>query len=108
MVEAESAISRVRYHRQRLHVVVAAMRRFAESLRARGFEVDYRRADTFASGLDAHRAEHRPTEISVMEPSSWGMRVHLGSLGVTVVESNQFLCTRDEFADWARGRRRIV
>jgi deoxyribodipyrimidine photolyase-related protein len=107
MVEAESALGRP-FHRQRLHLVMAAMRRFAASLEHEGFAVDYRVAPTFRDGLASHRTEHRPGRILVMEPSSWDAREGVEGLGAELVRSNQFLCHYDDFAGWAEGRDRLV
>lgn len=101
MVEAVQQIASKRYHRQRLHLVLAAMRRLASELATAGFEVDYRRAPTLLDGLAAHRAEHRPDRVVATEPLSWGLRRMLERVDVEMVRSNQFLCHPEEFASWA-------
>ena len=108
LVEATEALASRRYHRQRLHLVLTAMRRFATELRDAGFDVDHRRAPSLLDGLAAHRAEHRPGTIIATEPLSWGLERLLLRAGVELVRSNQFLCHREEFATWASGRRRLV
>ena len=95
------------WHRQRLHLVLAAMHRFAADLAAEGFEVDLVEADDFTSGLADHRNRHRPAQIVATEPLNHGARRHLERLGVDLVRSNQFLCHYDEFAAWAEGRRSL-
>lgn len=108
LVESTAKAGERRWHRQRLHLVVASMRRFGQELAAAGFAVDHRRAPTLAAGLAAHVAEHRPERVRVMEPMSWDGQAMVESLDVgvpvEVVRSNQFLCHRDEFAEWADGR----
>ena len=104
LVESEAALARRDWHRQRLHVVLASMRRFAAELASEGFAVDLRRAPTLRAGLDAHVAEHRPTRVVAMEASSWDGRRMLEAAGVDVVRSDRFLCPADEFAEWAGGR----
>jgi len=103
LVESRSKLDG-RRHRQRTHLVVAAMRRFAAELRATGFEVDLRSAPTLAAGLAAHRREHRSTEVVATEPNSWRARELLEREGVATVASNQFLCHPSEFDAWADGR----
>jgi len=107
-VESAAKIRSKPYHRQRLHLVIAAMRRFAADLEQEGFDVDYRTADSFASGVADHRREYEPVTVVVMEPMSYGMRERLRSMDVTITPSNQFLCHYDEFAEWAAGRPRLV
>ncbi|MFO7699339.1 MAG: cryptochrome/photolyase family protein [Acidimicrobiia bacterium] len=108
MIESSSAIGGRPFHRQRLHVVLASMRRFAEELEADGYSVDYRAAGTFGEGLRNHRTEHQPDEIVVMEATSWDMQAMLRGLDVRVARSNQFLCHYEDFAAWADGRPRLV
>ena len=108
MVESAAKLASKRFHRQRLHLVVTAMRRFADELRNAGFEVDYRRADSLAVGLAAHRREHAPERVRLMEPMSWSMLHAARGLDVELIRSNQFLCHYEDFAEWAQGRNRLV
>ena len=108
MVESESKRRSKRWHIQRYHVVVSAMRHFAAELAAAGFEVDYRRAPTLADGLRAHRAERGIDRVTAMEPMSWDGRRLLERLEVEVVTGNQFLCHYDDFAAWAAARSRLT
>ncbi|CAN5608184.1 cryptochrome/photolyase family protein [soil metagenome] len=103
LVESRAKLDGVR-HRQRTHLVVTAMRRFAAELEDAGFEVDLRTAPTLASGLAAHRDQRRGTDVVATEPTSWDGRRLLERLDVASVRSNQFLCHEDEFAAWADGR----
>jgi deoxyribodipyrimidine photolyase-related protein len=92
------------WHRQRLHAVLAGMRRFADERRAEGFVVDHRHADTLADGLRAHREAFPRNLVRAMEPMSYdGLRL-LADNDVEIVPSNQFLCHRRDFASWASGR----
>ncbi|MFO7572075.1 MAG: cryptochrome/photolyase family protein [Gaiellaceae bacterium] len=107
MVESATVLGSRRWHRQRLHLVLTAMRRFARELEREGFDVDFRTAPSFADGLRAHRLEHRPARVLAMEPSSYDLRELLDRLCVELVRSNQFLCHYEEFANWAEGRKRL-
>ena len=108
MIEATEMMASRSFHRQRLHFVLASMRRFAEERRREGFRVDYRRASTFASGFGAHRAEYEPERIRVTEPTSWTMHRAVEGLDVEFTPSSLFLCHYDDFATWASGRKRLV
>ncbi len=107
MVESAAKLSSKRWHRQRAHLVISAMRRFEGQLRCEGFEVDYRRATSLAEGFRAHLAEHEPSRVVAMEPASFDGLALLARLGVETVRSDQFLCHYDEFADWAATRRSV-
>jgi deoxyribodipyrimidine photolyase-related protein len=87
--------------------VLASMRRFADELRAAGFDVDYRTSDSLRSGYDEHVAAFAPIEVIATEPASWDGLELLRELRVTTVRSNQFLCHYDDFAGWAGGRKQL-
>ncbi len=108
MVESTRKLSSKRFHRQRLHLVLTAMRRFASQLRRAGFHVDYRRAPSLRAGLAAHRDLYQPAQVVAMEPMSFRMRRLLDELEVQITRSNQFLCHYEDFAAWAAGRTRLV
>jgi deoxyribodipyrimidine photolyase-related protein len=63
-------------------------------------------APTFTEGVAAHRREHGPDRIVATEPNSWAAMQLLARLGVDTVRSQQFLCHRDDFADWVGDRSR--
>ena len=107
MVESRGKISSRRWHIQRAHFIVASMRRFAEELRAEGFDVDYRFADSMRRGLEEHRAEFRPSRVTATEPNSYVARQLVSSLDIDVVRSNQFLCHPEDFAGFLGVRTNI-
>ncbi len=107
MVESLGKLASKRWHRQRAHFVIASMRRFADDLRADGFDVDYRYSTSQRAGHAEHVAEFSPAEVIATEPASFDGLVMLRDLGVSVVRSNQFLCHYDDFAAWADGRRQL-
>ncbi len=107
MVESAAKLRSMPWHVQRAHLVITSMRRFADELRADGFTVDYRRADSLPQGLGQHAAEYAPSAVTAMEPASRSGLKMLTRLGVRITASNQFLCHRDAFAQWANGRTRL-
>jgi len=96
-----------RFHKQRVHMVLTAMRRFGRELEGTGFTVDYRKASSLRAGVRAHVAEHGPEEIVATEPNSPSVDTLLRELGVRIERSDQFLCHRADFATWAGGRSRL-
>lgn len=107
MVESTAMIEGRNFHRQRLHLVVTAMRRFARDLEGRGFELDVRRTPTMADGWREHVDEFRPDSVIATEPNSPAIKSLFKILDVQQVRSNQFLCHRDDFAAWADGRQKL-
>jgi deoxyribodipyrimidine photolyase-related protein len=108
VVESDTLIMSRRWHRQRLHLVLSAMAHFVAELREEGFEVDHRRASSLEQGLRDHLAEFGPRRVIAMQPTSWAARAVLERLGVELVRNDQFLCHFDDFAKWARGRKRLT
>jgi deoxyribodipyrimidine photolyase-related protein len=101
MVRNETLIGSRRWHRQRLHLVLTGMRRFADDLRNEGFEVDERSAPSLTVGLAAHKKQFQPERVVAMETlSETAVRV-LRKLGVELIKTNQMLCHYDDFGQWA-------
>ncbi len=107
MIESHRKLRSRPWHRQRLHLILTSMRRFAAELERAGFEVDYRKARSFREGLAAHRKRFQPGRVRAMEPSSWDGLQLLRALDVEILPSHQFLCHYEEFARWAEGRKTL-
>ena len=107
LVESAMLVRGQRWHRQRLHLVLSAMRHFADDLRAAGFDVDYRRSGTLAAGLAAHRADRSVSRVLVARPFSIDGHERLTALDVEMVEHDFFLTGSAEFAEWAHSRSRL-
>ncbi|MFN8112725.1 MAG: cryptochrome/photolyase family protein [Solirubrobacterales bacterium] len=109
IVESGARLRSRPHHRQRAHLFLVAMRSFAAELEERGFDVDYRRSRSLATGVAAHRRSRKPDELSVLAPSSRGGRRGVESIaGVEIAEGTLFLTSAAEFAEWAEGRKRLV
>ena len=108
MVESEARLRAAPWHRQKLHLVLSAMRHFAAELEERGVEVDYLRAKNLGSGLRRHVRSARPESVRLLEPSSAGGRSLAELDRVELVEGTLFLTHQDEFRAWAEGRTRLV
>jgi deoxyribodipyrimidine photolyase-related protein len=104
LVEATSALRRRRYHRQKLHLVLSAVRHAAADLGERATLI---RAGTYTEAL---RSYGRP--VLVHEPTSHAAErfVHrLSSTGLVaeVLPTPTFALPRSEFARWAGTRSRF-
>lgn len=117
MVEVREETAYVRHHKQKIVLVLSAMRHFAKSLRAEGICVDYVRLDdegnsgSFTGELGRALSRHRVDRIVVTEPGEWRVREMMQTWAkmfgrpVEIHEDDRFLCTRAEFANWAKGRK---
>lgn len=118
MMEVAEENTYVRHHKQKIVLVLSAMRHFADALRQRGVTVDYVALDapdntgTFTNEVQRAVAQYRPRLIVVTEPSEWRVQALVegwASLTGTPVEvriDHRFFASRARFAAWARGRRR--
>lgn len=117
MMEVEAETTYVRHHKQKIVLVLSAMRHFAEALRARGVTVDYVTLDapentgSFTTELQRAVARHRPSRVVMTEPSEWRVRAmaeaweSAAGLPVEIRDDTRFFASHDRFAAWARGRR---
>jgi len=102
------------WHRQKLVLVLSAMRHFAESLERAGYRVVMRRADSYADGLRDVARETGATRVVATAGREQDMvdelaraKEFLAADGVTLTlrEDRGFLATREEFCTWAAGRK---
>ena len=114
MVEAAQETTYVRHHKQKIALILAAMRGFARELRGEGIDVDYVRLDdpantgSFVGELARAVARHSPDRIVMTESGEWRVEEAMAAADVGVfVEvraDDRFFCSRERFARWARGR----
>ena len=119
MVEVYDETTYVRHHKQKIVLILAAMRHFAHELRQQGLTVDYVKLESegnsgsFSGELERAIARHRPEQIVVTEPGEWRvweMMLRWGEmfgLPVEIRDDDRFLATRAEFAAWGKGRKSL-
>ncbi len=101
MIESLAKLRSRPWHRHKLTLVLAAMRHFADELCGEGWQVDYREAPSFDSGLHAHRAEFPTRNLIVMRPSTYDGAQFVTALArreisVIVWPNRMFLATPDD------------
>jgi deoxyribodipyrimidine photolyase-related protein len=106
LIESAEHLGRRPWHRQRAHLIITAMRRFAAELTAAGFEVDHRVAPDYATGLAQHRDAYEPAGVVAMAPSSIRGRRHIEAFGVTLTPDERFLTDVADFERLFSGRKR--
>ena len=104
LVEATSALRKRRYHRQKLHLVLSALRHAAADLGDRATHV---RADNYTEALADFK---RP--VLVYEPTSFAAeafvhRLKDEGLVADVLPTPTFALSRKDFGDWAGERTRF-
>lgn len=115
MAEVMGEGTSVPHHPQKIALILAAMRKFAVSLREEGWRVAYSRLDdpenaqTISGELLRRAAEFGASEVLATKPGEWRVLRDLEALPVPVrvLEDDRFLCSEAEFAAWAEGRKQL-
>jgi deoxyribodipyrimidine photolyase-related protein len=119
MVEVEDEATYVRHHKQKLVLILSAMRHFAAELGQQGFHVDYvsldSKGNTGSFDGEVRRAleRHQPGKLVVTEPGEWRIRrmmegwTQAFEIEVEIRNDDRFLSSLEEFAQWAQGRKSL-
>lgn len=98
MAEVLGPLKRRRYHRQKAHLILSALRHRAREL---GDRVRYLTGETYREVLGG-------VDLEVINPTSYGSRALIADLQktstVTVLPSRGFVTTEEEFQVWAEAR----
>ena len=106
LIESRKVFARRRFHRQKAHLVLSAMRHRAAEL---GEQCDYRRAATY--GPAAREVIGQGGTLSVCHPTSFAALDLVRRIpGVQVLPARGFATSISDFAAWAdgRGARRLL
>lgn len=118
LMEVQDEATYVRHHKQKIVLVLSAMRHFAEELSRRGIRVDYVKLDdagntgSLTGEVQRAAARHRPERVVATRPGEWRvwemMQTWQRRLGlrVEIREDDRFLSTPEEFGVWLAGRTR--
>jgi deoxyribodipyrimidine photolyase-related protein len=119
MIEAAGEATHVWSHKARIALFLAAMRHFAGELRERGLAVEYVHLDDapetdFAARLASALSRLAPQRLVVAEPGEWRMLAAIqdtaarAGVPLEIRPDRHFLCSREDFAAWARGKRTLL
>ncbi len=124
MAEVREESTHVWSAKPRTAFFFSAMRHFAESLRAQQLTVDYRAIGkggkhgdpNFASLVDVLADainQYKPEKIVMVEPGDWRIERQLTAfanshkINLVMREDRHFMCSRAEFAEWAKGYKQL-
>ncbi|MFZ4120638.1 MAG: cryptochrome/photolyase family protein [Caulobacterales bacterium] len=119
MMEVTAETTYVRHHKKKIAFILAAMRAFAQELRANGWRVDYVKLDdpansgSFAGELARAFHRHSPARIATTEASEHrvlAMQTEWSEafkIPVDLFSDDRFICTKEDFATWASGRKSL-
>lgn len=107
----------VKHHKKKIAFVFSSMRHFAQELRDDGYTIHYTKLnDNDNAGSfygEAQRAVERcnPDKVIVTEPSEYrvlnDMKDWALDVPLEIRPDDRFLCTHNEFAQWAEGRKQL-
>jgi deoxyribodipyrimidine photolyase-related protein len=118
MIEAAGEATHVWSHQARITLFLSAMRHHADSLRRQDLPLQYLALDdstetSLVARLRDVIAQARPQKLIVCEPGEYRLQQDLEQVcresgtPLEIRDDRHFLCSRDSFADWARGRREL-
>ena len=119
MAEVSDESTRIWTHKARIAIFLSAMRHFRDALKGQGYQVLYRelKADSPDTTLLAALAEtlddKPPESVVVVEPGEWRLRDGLvelcreRDLPLEILADRHFLCSHEEFAEHAEGRKQL-
>ena len=119
MAEVRAECTYVRHHKQKIVLVLSAMRHLAQRLEARGIRVAYTRLDdpanthSLAGEVARIAAQVKPARIVCTHPGEWRVLQDMlgwhGATGIPVEirEDTRFLCTLDRFKAWAGAKKQL-
>ena len=120
MMEVWDEATYVRHHKQKIVLIFAAMRHFAEALRSEGWQVDYVRLDdpdntgSFTGEVARACERHAPAAVRITEASEWRVQQAIeeweGRLPcpVHILPDTRFIATHADFRTFADGRKHLT
>ncbi|MFN3593266.1 MAG: cryptochrome/photolyase family protein [Thiobacillaceae bacterium] len=118
MAEVAEEATHVWSHKARIALFLAAMRHFAEAMRARGSPLDYLRLGehphmSLAEALGHSLAQARPERVVMVRAGDWRVQqaieaaVRAAGVALEVRPDRHFIAPPGAFAAWARSRREL-
>lgn len=119
MAEVGDETTYVKHHKQKIALILSAMRHFAADLSQEGLRVDYVTLDnpnntgSFTGELERAITRHHATRVVVTEPGEWRvlemMRAWSNTFDIPVEirEDRRFIASRSRFARWAEGKKAL-
>ncbi len=119
MAEVPHESEHVWSHKARIAIFLSAMRHFRNSLKQKHFRIEYRELDdpknrgSFAAELADAIKCLQPENLIVVEPGEWRVQHELQKTAdqcdvpLEIRPDRHFLCSKDEFVKWAKGRKQL-
>ena len=119
MAEVAAEATHIPSHKVRIALFLSAMRHFAAELRAKGFQIEYRKLDaqdnhgTLGGELTAAIKKFLPERIVAVEPGEFRVEELLKRVAsdmrvmLQIRPDRHFFCSRTDFAAWTENRKQL-
>ena len=119
MCEVWDEATYVKHHKKKIAFLFSAMRHFAEELKEKGYNVHYTKLDdknnngSFKGEIERAIKEHDIDEVITTFPGEYRVWQDMMSweddfdVDVDIKDDDRFLCTPEEFKDWAQDRKQL-
>jgi deoxyribodipyrimidine photolyase-related protein len=119
MCELWNEATYVKHHKKKIAFIFSAMRHFAEMLNEKGYKVEYTPLDDphntgiFSKEVKRMLSKYSFDRIIVTHPGEYRLLTDMRSLGdelnipVEIRDDDRFLCSPNEFADWAANKKQL-
>jgi deoxyribodipyrimidine photolyase-related protein len=117
LAEVAEEATYVPHHKKKIAFLFSAMRHFADDLRSAGLTVRYVTYDegvaSFTKAVEATLKQHEFSELIVTEAAEYRVLqmqknwVEELDIDVTLRSDDRFICSTDDFRDWAQGRSQL-
>ena len=119
MCEVWDEATYVKHHKKKIAFIFSAMRHFAQMLKKQGFTVEYIPLDdpnntgSLCGEVKRMLSQYNANRIIVTHPSEYRVLEDIRRLknkwdiALEIREDNRFLCSPEQFASWASGRKQL-
>lgn len=119
MCEVWDEASYVKHHKKKIAFLFSAMRHVAEELHQRGYKVNYTKLDnpdnagSFKNEVRRLLQKHQFNRIILTHPGEYRVLEDMRSwerefgIAVEIRPDDRFLCTPEQFTDWAKDRKQL-
>lgn len=119
MAEVSTESSKCWSSKQRIVLFLSAMRHFAQQLKSKGAQVHYQKLEnqgectSFSSALGRFLSDHTPEKVILTHPGEYDVLQEIRQAcdehgcELELREDTTFLCSREQFAEHANGRKQL-
>lgn len=117
MCEVRQEAEYVKHHKKKIAFLFSAMRHFAKELKQAGYRVEYTKLDdannagSFKCEVARAVKQHQPEKIIMTEPGEYRVLHDIQTwkldTPIEILADDRFICTHDEFSEWAAGRKQL-